>query len=97
MSRAPPTKPAHLQSACSTAVPACHRPHGEGEALASAAVFSLRFKRHTQGGATPNTSNFLPSPQRSPVRVMGSVRLMETTPFHLEFLCARVTLISKFT
>lgn len=56
MSRAPPTKPAHLQSACSTAVPACHRPRGEGEALASAAVFSLRFKRHTQGGATPNTS-----------------------------------------
>lgn len=54
-------------------------------------------KMHREGGATLDPLNSTAQTTETPVQVMGSIRLMEATPFHFECLCIRVTLVSKFT
>lgn len=47
-----------------------------------------QIQKDREGGATRSTLHFLPI-HKDPSAMMGSTKLMETTPVHLELLCTR--------
>lgn len=75
----------------------CHPAPSDGARVWPSLQASASDSKDAQGGATPDTLNSTAQTTKTPVQAMGSLRLMEATPFHFECLCIRVTLISKFT
>lgn len=91
------TKPSHPVPVQLIAVwPACATPLSDGVRVWPLDTCQPQTQK-TPGRSNTRHPELYCQNHKDPSAMMGSIRLMKTTPFHLEFLCIRVTLISKFT